>query len=52
MESMEKRYNRLFQVTVLCVCAAVMIIALRTRPVCAMDQESVLCSQTEIGMCE
>ena len=35
MENMEKSYNRLFRTTVLCVCIAVMIIAIRTKPASA-----------------
>ena len=37
MEIIDRNYNRLFKATVLCVCIAVMIIAMRTMPADAGD---------------
>lgn len=44
MEIIDRNYNRLFKATVLCICIAVMIIAMRTRPADAGDAYA---SQTE-----
>ena len=45
MESMDKSYKRLFKATVLSVCIAVMIMAMRTKPASAdnssLPQENV-----------